>query len=180
MSCTSYKGTTVDPVPPQAAGPKRFQTVEDLEAYQRAGEFRKGMYAVSRKLPDFERFELASQIRRAAVSLTSNISEGHGRFHYLDQIKFILQARGSLSEFQDHLNVCEDESYLPSADVAKMKEDGWHVLRLINGYLCWLRDRKSGQSLGLHEEPAPYGDSDDDLEAWLAALPCTPCNDATM
>ena len=51
-------------------------------------------------------------MRRAAVSLTNNIAEGHGRFHFLDQIKFMLQARGSLEELIDDLNVCEDEQYL--------------------------------------------------------------------
>ena len=88
---------------------KQYQTFEDLEAYKAAREFRKAMYGVSRRLPGFEKFELASQIRRAAVSLTNNIAEGHGRFHYLDQIKFMLQARGSLQELIDDLNVCEDE-----------------------------------------------------------------------
>ena len=67
---------------------KAFRAFEDLEAYQAARAFRKAMYAVSRRLPDFEKFELASQIRRPAVSLTNNIAEGHGRYHYLEQIKF--------------------------------------------------------------------------------------------
>jgi hypothetical protein len=56
-----------------------FRTFEDLEVYQIARELRKKMYAVTRHLPSFEKFELASQIRRAAVSLTNNIAEGHGR-----------------------------------------------------------------------------------------------------
>src|SRR5436305_4248134 len=130
---------------------KRFQTFEDLETYKVAREFRKAMYAVTRRLPNFEKFELASQIRRASVSLTNNIAEGHGRFHYLDQIKFMLPARGSLEELIDDLNVTEDESYLPAPEVAKLKEEGWTVLRFLNGYLRWLRDRKLGQTLALHE-----------------------------
>ena len=142
---------------------KQFQTFEDLDAYKAAREFRKAMYSVSRRLPDFEKFELASQIRRAAVSLTNNIAEGHGRFHYLDQIKFMLQSRGSLQELIDDLNVCEDESYLDRSEIAKLKEQGWSVLRLVNGYVRWLREQKSGQSLFLREEPLPYG-SFDDLE----------------
>ena len=73
-----------------------FKTFEDLECYKAARAFRKAMYAVSRGLPDLEKFGLASQIRRAAVSLTNNIAEGHGRWHYLDHIKFVLQSRGSL------------------------------------------------------------------------------------
>ena len=86
-----------------------FLTFEDLEVYKKARDFRKRMYAVARKLPDFEKYDLGRQIRRAAVSLTNNIAEGHGRYHFLDQIKFELHARGSLSELVDDLNVCEDE-----------------------------------------------------------------------
>src|SRR5262245_57074674 len=102
---------------------KKFQTFEDLEAYQVATGFRKAMYAVSRRLPDLEKFGLASQIRRAAISLTNNIAEGHGRYHYLDQIKFTLQARGSLEELIDHLNICMDEGYLADAEAAVLKQE---------------------------------------------------------
>src|SRR6185436_18879594 len=75
-----------------------FQTFENLEVYRVSREFRKAMYEVTRRLPDFEKYELASQIRRAAVSLTNNIAEGHGRFHYPDQMRFILHSRGSLEK----------------------------------------------------------------------------------
>lgn len=147
-----------------------FRTFEDLEVYKAAREFRKRMYDVTRKLPSFEKFELASQIRRASVSLTNNIAEGHGRWHFLDHIKFVLQSRGSLEELVDDLNVCEDEKYLTATEVAELKDKGWRVLRLINGYLRFLRDRKLGGSLILQEDTVPYGDAEDDLEAWLATL----------
>lgn len=149
----------------------RFRTFEDMEVYKAARGFRVAMYAVNRRLPGFEKFELGSQIRRAAVSLTNNIAEGHGRFHFLDQIKFMLQARGSLQELIDDLNICEDENYLPPPEVAQIKPQGWHVLKLLNGYLRWLRDSKTGQTSALHEDPTPYGDSDPDLDSWLASLP---------
>src|SRR2546421_11533558 len=110
---------------------KRFQTFEDLEVYQVAREFRKAMYAVSRRLPDFEKFELASQIRRAAVSLTNNIAEGNGRWHFLDHIKFLLMARGSLQELLDDVNVCEDENYLTFPEVTERKQHGYQVRKLI-------------------------------------------------
>src|SRR6266480_2659249 len=106
---------------------KRYQTFEDLEVYQVAREFRKMMYRVARRLPEEEKFALTSQIRRAAVSLTNNIAEGHGRFHFLEQIKFMLQARGSLEELLDDLNICEDESYLPFVEIGAQKEQGWRV-----------------------------------------------------
>src|SRR2546426_4198999 len=89
-----------------------FRTFEDLEVYQVAREFRKKMYGVTRQLPDFEKFELASQICRAAVSLTNNMAEGHGRYHFADQVRFFLGSRGSLQELVADLNVCDDEKYL--------------------------------------------------------------------
>ena len=122
---------------------KEFRTFEDLEVYQVAREFRKKMYAVTRRLPDFEKYDLGSQIRRAAVSLTNNMAEGHGRFHYPDQIRFFLHSRGSLEELVDDLNICLDENYLSSDEVAKLKEQARAVLILINGYLRYLRSRSS-------------------------------------
>jgi len=121
------------------------------------------MYGVSRRLPEFERFELASQIRRAAVSLTNNIAKGHGRYHYLDEIKFVLQARGSLEELMDDLNICFDENYLTESETEALRQQGWRVLKLINGCLRFLRDRKSGEQLGLHESPPPYSTSASDI-----------------
>src|SRR6266702_4027883 len=112
-----------------------FQTFEDLDAYKADREFRIAMYRVNRKLPDFEKFDLGSQVRRAATSLTNNIAEGHGRYHYLDQIKFMLQARGSLQELIDDINICSDEPYVPAQEAAALKDAGWNVLRLLNGYL---------------------------------------------
>src|SRR6266550_7702857 len=93
--------------------PKHYQTFEDLEVYQAAREFRKAMYRVAARLPVEEKFALAGQIRRAAVSLTNNIAEGRGRYHFLEQIKFTLHSRGSIEELIDDLNVCDDEQYLP-------------------------------------------------------------------
>ena len=128
-----------------------YQTFEDLEVYQVAREFRKAMYRVATQLPETEKFGLESQVRRAALSLTNNIAEGHGRFHFLDQIKFILQARGSLEELLDDLNVCEDEAYL---EIERLKREGWRVHKLINGYIRFLRSRISGSSGRVQESPA--------------------------
>src|SRR5712691_7064073 len=99
----------------------KFRTFEDLEVYQVAREFRKKMYGVTRRLPNFEKFELASQIRRAAVSLTNNMAEGHGRYHFADQVRFFLGSRGSLQELVDDLNVCDDEEYVEGDKVAELK-----------------------------------------------------------
>jgi four helix bundle protein len=131
-----------------------------------AREFRKSMYGVSRRLPSFEKFELASQIRRASVSLTNNIAEGHGRYHIPDQLRFLVQARGSLEELIDDLNVCFDETYLPPAEVDQLKQLGWRVHNIINGYGRYLRQRKAGETLVMHEGFAEYhvGDETDPFD----------------
>src|SRR5437667_7911267 len=137
------------------AGKSGFQTFEDLEVYKAAREFRKAMYAINRRLPDFEKFELASQIRRAAVSLTNNIAEGHGRYHFADQVRFLLGARGSLQELIDDLNVCNDEKYIENGKAEELKSEAWRVLGLINGYLRYLRDRKAADRSGVREGADP-------------------------
>jgi four helix bundle protein len=135
---------------------KHYQTFEDSEVYQVAREFRKAMYRVAKRLPDEEKFALANQVRRAAVSLTNNIAEGHGRFHFLEQIKFMLQARGSLEELVDDLNVCEDEAYLPTSQIAGFKQEAWRVHKLINGYIRFLRTR-TNESGRTREDDGEYG-----------------------
>jgi four helix bundle protein len=98
-----------------------FRTFEDLEIYKKASQLRKEIYGVARRPPNSEKSELGSQLRRASVSLTNNVAEGHCRYHYLDQIKFQLQARASLAELVDDLNLCEDESYLAIDEVITLK-----------------------------------------------------------
>ena len=139
-----------------------YQTFEDLDAYKVAREFRKAMYGVSGRLPESEKFGLVSQVRRAAVSLTNNIAEGHGRFHYLDQIKFMLQARGSLEELLDDLNVCQDEDYLPAGDISHLKEQAWRVHKVLNGYIRFLRGRKPKGSSRVEENVLEYAAIDDE------------------
>lgn len=143
---------------------KRYQTFEDLEVYQVAGEFRKMMYRVARRLPEEEKFALASQIRRAAVSLTNNIAEGDGRFHFLEQIKFTLQARGSFEELLDDLNVCTDEHYLPEDEIRRLKSEGWRVHKLINGYIRFLRTRSAGDSSRVREDSSDDELGENDIE----------------
>ena len=137
-------------------------TFEDLEVYQVAREFRKSMYEIAKHLPEIEKFGLVSQMRRAALSLTNNIAEGHGRFHFLDQIKFTLQSRGSLEELIDDLNACEDEQYLPKQEISALKDKGWRVRQLIDGYIRYLRAQLNSGTPRVKEEESPYGDDADD------------------
>ena len=138
-----------------------FRTFEDLEVYQLARQFRKVMYKVSRGLPELEKYNLADQIRRAAISVTNNIAEGHGRHHYLDQLRFLLQARGSLEELMDDLNVCADEAYLSESALSEVRKLGWRVHNLINGYGRYLRKRKACKPDTLRDSSPEYKTEND-------------------
>jgi four helix bundle protein len=158
----SYKVTKDDLIRQQETPGEtksNFQTFEDLEVYKVARQFRKAMYAVTRRLPDFEKYDLGSQIRRAAVSLTNNMAEGHGRYHYPDQVRFFLHSRGSLEELMDDLNICLDENYRSSGEVAKLKDQALDVLNLINSYVRYLR----GRSTSIREDDGETADGFDDL-----------------
>jgi len=119
-----------------------FRTFEDLEVYKKARELRRRIYEIIKKLPQKERFNLIDQMRRAALSLTNNIAEGHGRYHYQENIQYLRQTRGSLEELMDDLNTCLDEEYIDQAVIGELKKLGNDVRMLLNGYIRYLRKRK--------------------------------------
>ena len=119
---------------------------EDLEVYQQARVFRKKMYKLARRLPPEEKYNLVGQMRRAALSLTNNIAEGHGRFHYQENIQFLRHSRGSLTELLDDLNTCIDEEYADVEELNGLKREGFELMRRINGYIAYLKRRKQEES----------------------------------
>lgn len=120
---------------------------EKLEVYQKARKFRQHIYLIIKQLPPEEKFNLTSQMRRAATSLTNNIAEGHGRFHFQENIQFLRQSRGSLEELIDDINICFDENYLSEEECSKLKIEAEEVLHRINGYIAYLRKRKQEEKL---------------------------------
>jgi four helix bundle protein len=123
-----------------------FKTFEDLDIYKLAREFRIEIYKLIRKLPEEERFNLASQMRRAATSLTNNIAEGHGRYHYQENIQFCRQARGSLCELLDDINICLDQKYGAPDLLLELKEKADEINRKLNGYIAYLKKRKESDN----------------------------------
>jgi len=119
-----------------------YKTFEDLEVYKAAREFRKKIYRLAKELPEYEKYNLAGQMRRAAVSLTNCIAEGHGRFHYQENIQFLRQSRGSLKELIDDINVSIDENYASVERLNNLKKEGYELLKKINGYIKYLRNCK--------------------------------------
>jgi len=108
---------------------------KDLEVWRRARQLRMEMYKVAEHLPEAERFGLASQIRRAAVSVTANIAEGFGRYGYQENVQHCRQARGSLYELRDHLVTCVDQGYLERENGKRLDAMARRVVLMLNGYL---------------------------------------------
>ncbi len=120
---------------------------EDLEVYQAARALRRRIYRLVRMLPDDERFALAQQMKRAAVSITANLAEGYGRHNWQESLQFCRQARGSLLELAEHVQVCIDEGYAKPEHLEALREqDVMDVLRLLNGYINYLQKRKASET----------------------------------
>jgi four helix bundle protein len=119
-----------------------YRTFEDLEVYKAAREYRKKMYKLAKELPPEEKYNLAGQMRRAALSLANNLAEGHGRYHFQENIQFCRVSRGSLMELIDDLNACIDEVYFPLDYLEELKEEGYRINKMLNGYIAYLKKRK--------------------------------------
>ena len=152
----------------QARNPWGF---ENLEVYQAARAFRNRVYKLAKLLPPEEKYNLAPQMRDAAVSVTSNIAEGHGRHNWQDNAHFCRISRGSLYELAEHINTCIDQEYAKREYLEDLKADGAEVLRKLNGYISYLerkaqenplrRTRRSAPSAGATRVPAPRADNFD-------------------
>ena len=122
-----------------------LKTFEDLACYQSAREFRKRISRFCKTLPKEEKYILKDQMLRASRSITANIAEGYGRHHHQENVQFCRQARGSLSEMLDHLNVAFDEEYLTDKEYKDLRGKLEEVWRILNGYIAYLQKcAKSG------------------------------------
>ena len=96
-----------------------FFGYRNLVAYIKASEVRRRVYRLIRKFPKEEQFALCSQMRRAAVSIPSNIAEGQGRDTMKEFNRFLSVARGSLRELSTQLEICERVHYMDQSQTSK-------------------------------------------------------------
>ena len=89
-----------------------MRTFKELEIWKQARELRREISNLAKSFLIDEKYRLMDQMIRASRSVTANIAEGYGRFHYQENIQFCRISRGSLTELQDHLSVAVDEGYL--------------------------------------------------------------------
>jgi len=118
-----------------------------LEVYKAAQDLAKYIYRnVMDKMPDEEKYGLSSQIRRAAASIPANIAEGYGRYYYQETIRFCYLARGSLMELISHIELSGELGFLQNDLLILIDEKVDSTLKLIHGYINYLKRSKRGQN----------------------------------
>lgn len=107
---------------------------KDLEVWKRGIDLVEDVYCLTAKFPANEQFGLVSQMRRAAVSIPSNIAEGQGRKNAKEFIQFLYIAKGSLAEIETQLIICERLKFIADAQVQieKLKVLRMMLIGLIN------------------------------------------------
>jgi four helix bundle protein len=120
----------------------KIESFEDLFVYQKTREFSRKIAELVKELPPSERNKLKDQMTRARRSITNNIAEGYGRFHYQENIQYCRQSRGSICEIIDDLIECRDENYVEGKKCDSLKEEGYSLMKILNKYTGYLQKAK--------------------------------------
>ena len=118
----------------------------DLDVYGAACTLRQRVYKLTALLPPEERHILFPQMRRAAISVANNIAEGHGSRSFRHNISYLYRSRGSANEILDDLSTCEEQGYFRKEHLDDLREQAWTVVRLLNGYVAYLRRRMAEET----------------------------------
>ena len=117
--------------------PTNFQ---QLKVWEKSMELVEEVYRLVRRLPPEERYALSDQMRRAVVSIPSNIAEGHGRFSSREFVQFLSIAKGSLYELTTQLLVCVRVGYLTEADIHQSKEFCNEIERMLSAFITRINE----------------------------------------
>lgn len=114
---------------------RRIESFKDLVTWQESHKLVLMIYKMTKSWPREEMFGLTSQIRRAAVSISSNIAEGFSRNSFKDKCNFYFISVGSLTELQNQSLIARDISYLNLNDFNLLEQQSTQVSKLINGLI---------------------------------------------
>jgi four helix bundle protein len=128
-------------VSPGEPGKRGF---EDLECYQHALEVVVAVHETVKRFPAQEKYDLVPQICRSSKSVTANIAEGYGRYHYLDSLHHYSVARGELNETLAHLINSKVLGFIDQ----EVFDQLYHLIRqteqMLNGYMAFVRRKRAG------------------------------------
>ena len=112
-----------------------------MNAWQEGHKLVLTVYKITKCFPKEERYALADQMRRAVVSITSNIAEGFSRQSYKEKLQFYSIALGSLTEIQNQLYIAKDIGYILPKDFLDMLEQSIKVHKITNGLIKFSRGK---------------------------------------
>jgi four helix bundle protein len=118
----------------------KIKSFTDLNAWKEAHKLVLIIYKITKDFPKEEMFGLASQIRRAAISITSNIAEGFSRQAYKEKVQFYFVAKSSLTELQNQLLIARDINYVTEQDFDNIANQTVIVHKLLNGLVRKSKD----------------------------------------
>ena len=124
-----------------------LRSYQDLKVWQAGMTLVLGSYRVCARFPKVEAYGLADQIRRAAVSIPSNIAEGYGRAHRGDYLRHLSVANGSLKEWETELRIANDLGYLPQREYRALMHSADELGRML---------RALAKRLVRSPHPTPY------------------------
>ena len=115
------------------------KSYKDLMIWQRSMDLVEFIYRLTEDFPPKENFGLVSQMRRAAVSIPSNIAEGYGRQSTGSYSQFLLIARGSLFELETQLEISTRLKYVPTTESKKILSEIVEISKMISSLISKLR-----------------------------------------
>jgi four helix bundle protein len=120
-----------------------FKSYRELLVWQKSMQLVTDIYRETESFPKAEQFGLLNQIRRAAVSIPSNIAEGFGRQLSGDFARFLCIARGSLYELQTQIEIASNLRFLPKSTFASLGANANEVERMLNRLITTIRSREA-------------------------------------
>ena len=120
-----------------------MKTHYDLDVWKKSIKLVKNVYTISAKFPKEEIYGLTSQIKRAVISIPSNIAEGASRQTNKEFIQFLYIAIGSASEVETQLIIANELNFIDGSDLNKLLKDINEIKKMINGLIKHLKERKN-------------------------------------
>ena len=114
---------------------------KDLEIWDKSIELVTDIYSLTSKFPKSEIYSLAMQMRRAAISIPSNIAEGNGRGSSKEFIQFLIISRGSLTELMTQVEISKRLCFIQENEVIKLQEKMERIMMMLNKLISTLRSR---------------------------------------
>ena len=121
---------------------KKYGDFRDLEVWQHCKIIRVEIWNLCKTFPKDEKYRLSDQMIRSSRSATDCIAEGYGRYHYQENIRFCRQSRGSLYELMNQMDTALECEYIDENYFNDMVEKIKSAIRLLNGYIKYLKKRK--------------------------------------